>query len=122
MSEECRAATGWRLKFGLYNLGSTDVNDLPILGASGNTDARTLATMIADPQQATEKILGQWVGEVDYYLLADVLVRNLVCKTPCTRKLMEARAQPADEWVGRAGWILLLPLLAMQDKSLTDSY
>jgi 3-methyladenine DNA glycosylase AlkD len=89
------------------------------LWVSGNADARTLATMIADPEQATDRMLDQWVRAIEYYVLADVFVRNLVCKSPLARRKMKEWTRSPDEWVGRAGWHLLA-LLALQDGTLND--
>lgn len=91
------------------------------LWASGNTDARTLATMVADPARASEQLLDNWVRDTNYYCLIDLVVRNLASQTPFARKKMEEWIQSDDEWVGRAGWGLL-GMLAMQKNSLPDSY
>src|SRR3990172_1099061 len=41
------------------------------LWASGNHDARVLATMIADPKQADDELLDGWVRDLDNYVLTD---------------------------------------------------
>src|SRR3954462_601559 len=43
------------------------------LWASGNYDARILATMIADPKQMDSKEAETWVKDVDSYPLTDAL-------------------------------------------------
>lgn len=89
------------------------------LWASGNTDAQSLATMIIDPKQAEEDFLDRMVKDISYYALVDIYVRNIVSKSPHARKKMEQWIKSKDEWVGRAGW-MLLSILAMQDKDLPD--
>ena len=91
------------------------------LWATGNTDARTLATMIASPAEATEKLLDEWVSSTDYYCLIDVFARNLAGKTPLARKKMDEWTRSKDEWIGRAGWHLLGGL-AMNANGLPDSF
>ncbi len=91
------------------------------LWATGNTDAQTLATMIADPFEATEDLLDRWAQDIQYYCLADVFVRVLVSRTPFAKKKAEQWSQSAGEFVGQAGWDLV-GCLVMTDKSLPDSY
>ncbi len=43
------------------------------LWATGNHDARILATMIADPKAITRKVLESWSRDVDNYVLTDAL-------------------------------------------------
>ncbi|MFM2126114.1 MAG: hypothetical protein RL328_2565, partial [Acidobacteriota bacterium] len=45
------------------------------LWKTGNSDARTLATMIADSDAATEKELDSWVRDVTFSLMAQMLSR-----------------------------------------------
>lgn len=40
---------------------------------SGNTDARILATMIADPLQLKPSTVNKWIKDVHYYVLSDQL-------------------------------------------------
>jgi 3-methyladenine DNA glycosylase AlkD len=90
------------------------------LWASGNHDARILATMIADPKQADMATLDAWVRDVDCYPLGDAL-SGYVAKTPLARQKMEEWTQSDDEWIGQVGWNLLAHL-ATNDKSLPDDY
>jgi len=90
------------------------------LWASGNHDARVLATQIADPQQADETLLSAWVSELDNYGLADAFA-EFAGKTPFARSLAERWANADAEYVGRAGWHLLAKM-ALLDPSLPDDY
>ncbi|MCZ6776129.1 MAG: DNA alkylation repair protein [Ignavibacteria bacterium] len=91
------------------------------LWKTGNTDAQTLATMIADPERMSEPALDKWLKDIHYYLLVDVFVGNVVSKSKFAKSRMELWTKSEDEWVGRAGWHLLAQL-AMRGDSLGDSY
>jgi 3-methyladenine DNA glycosylase AlkD len=88
------------------------------LWASGNHDARILATMIADPGEMTGAELDKWIRDVDNYVLADALA-GLASRTPVARKKMEKWTRATHEWIGRIGWGMLARL-AMSDTTLTD--
>lgn len=88
------------------------------LWASGNHDARILATMIADPAATTGAQLDKWIRDVDNYVLADALA-GLASRTPVARKKLEKWTLSTHEWVGRIGWGILARL-AMSDSNLTD--
>lgn len=89
------------------------------LWATGNTDARSLATMVADPAQMDEETLDDWLKDISYYMLADIFAGNIVSKTAFAKKKMETWTRSDDEWIGRAGWQLLAHL-AMKDESLKN--
>lgn len=90
------------------------------LWATGNHDARVLATMVADPQQADDALLDAWARDLDNYVLTDAL-SAYVARTPLARAKMEEWTRSAEEWIGAAGWNLLAHL-ALNDLSLPDSY
>ena len=76
------------------------------LWASGNHDARILATMIADPLQATEHDLEGWVSDLENHVLGDALSK-FAAQTPHARKKMQQWTRSADETIGMAGWCML---------------
>jgi 3-methyladenine DNA glycosylase AlkD len=90
------------------------------LWKSGNTDARILATMIADPAKMTEKVLDGWIGGVRYYVLADA-VASLAIRTTSARGLAERWIREPAEFVAQAGWSMVARL-AMQDKTVPEAY
>ncbi len=73
------------------------------LWETGNHDARILATLIADPAQASEALLERWVGAVDNYALG-MAVTDYAAQTPCALQLMARWMHSDDEWFGQAGW------------------
>ncbi len=90
------------------------------LWKTGNVDARTLATMIADPAAFSSDELELWLGELSYYLLVD-LFASLVAKGPHAKEKAEAWSASEDEWRARAGFDLVTRL-AMDDASLSDAW
>jgi 3-methyladenine DNA glycosylase AlkD len=90
------------------------------LWASGNHDARVLATMVADPKTVSERLLDAWSKELDNYVLAD-LFSGLVAKSPLAQKKMEAWTRSKDEWIGSAGWNLVAQL-AIRDNQVSNDY
>ena len=90
------------------------------LWATGNQDARVLATMIADPLKMTSRELDTWARDLDNYCLTDCF-SGLVSEARHARTKMEKWGKSKGEWTGRAGW-LLLAHLARKDSELTDRY
>jgi 3-methyladenine DNA glycosylase AlkD len=88
------------------------------LWASGNHDARVLATMIADPARMDAKDLDSWVRDLQNYAQTDAFSK-LAGHTPHARLKMEAWTRSPEEWIGAAGWNVL-GLLATADTSLKD--
>jgi 3-methyladenine DNA glycosylase AlkD len=89
------------------------------LWATGNHDARILATMIADPSMIGRKQLDAWAAAADNYGLADAIAR-MVAKTPHARVTAEAWTQSAGEHVGQCGWTVFA-LLAAAGESFSDA-
>jgi 3-methyladenine DNA glycosylase AlkD len=88
---------------------------------SQNIDARTLATMIADPSRVSEELVEDWLKDISYYVLVDMLVSNVASQVDFAKTKMELWTKSNKEWEGRAGWQLLAHL-AMKDDSLSDEY
>ena len=79
------------------------------LWRTGNHDARVLATMVADPAALDELTLDAWVRDLDSYPIADAFA-GLAARAPAARRMMERWMTSDDEWVGRAGWLVLARL------------
>jgi 3-methyladenine DNA glycosylase AlkD len=73
------------------------------LWASGNHDARVLATMVADPDAIDAKTLNAWAKALDSYVIADAFSK-LAAQSPVGRKRTETWVRSKDEWIGTAGW------------------
>ena len=90
------------------------------LWATGNHDARILATMIADPAQATDKLLESWAKDLFNYVLTNAL-SIFASQTPLAPKKAEKWTKAKGEWIASAGWNLLGGV-AMRNKDLPDDY
>lgn len=90
------------------------------LWATGNHDARILATMIADPNRADSSLLDSWVGDLRDYVVAGAL-STYISKTAFVREKMEQWTQSEGEWIAAVGWNLL-GFLALNDQTLPDEY
>jgi 3-methyladenine DNA glycosylase AlkD len=98
----------------------TDQSLAESLWATGNHDARHLATMVASPKKISEDTLDSWVKDLDNYVISDAF-SGLVNQTPFSQAKMEAWTEAESEWAGQVGWNLLAHL-AMKDKTLPDDY
>jgi 3-methyladenine DNA glycosylase AlkD len=97
-------------------------HDLAVkLWESGNVDAMSLATMIADPNGVDEDTMDRWLQGLNYYLLVDLLVGGIVSKSPYAKSKMEKWTRSEEEFTGQAGWDLLSQI-AMNDQELPDDY
>ena len=90
------------------------------LWETGNHDAQVLATLIADPQQMTDKQAEAWAKELGNYSVMEMLMR-FMARTPLARKKAEKWHKSKDEWIGSAGWGLI-GQLALNDATLPDEY
>lgn len=77
---------------------------------SGNTDARTLATMVADSSALTSAVADRWVKEIDYYLLANC-VSGVVAKSPVASAKMKQWMKSGKEFVRQCGYDVLASCL-----------
>lgn len=84
------------------------------LWATGNADARILATRIADPAQVTAKELNAWVAGITHYVLADAFA-PLVFASRFGRSRMEAWLKSRDEFRSTVAWNLVARFAANSD-------
>jgi 3-methyladenine DNA glycosylase AlkD len=89
------------------------------LWSSGIHEARILACMIDDPQQVTEAQLERWVKEFDSWDVCDQCCNRLIRKTNFARQKSLTWARRSEEFVKRAGFVLMA-VLAVHDKKATD--
>ena len=91
------------------------------LWRTGNQDARTLATLIADPKAMTADDLDAWASTLDYYMVTDMFAGNVVANTPYIGAKADEWTGSDAEFVAEAGWNLIA-ILAMRDTTLPDAY
>ena len=82
-------------------------------------EARILACMIDDPQQITADRLERLVNEFDSWDLCDQCCNRLFSKTPFARQKALAWANRPEEFVKRAGFVMMA-VLAVHDKKAAD--
>jgi 3-methyladenine DNA glycosylase AlkD len=73
---------------------------------SGNRDARSLATLLADNGRLDETLLERWIADTDDWSLCDG-VSALVCVRPFAREKIRAWAKREEEFVKRAAFATL---------------
>lgn len=76
------------------------------LWASGNHDARVLATMIADASLVQRSTLTAWARDLDNYVVTDAFSK-LVAHSPHGGALAKSWMDDGREWIARAGWSVL---------------
>lgn len=82
-------------------------------------EARFLATMIADPEKATERQIESWVKDFDSWDVCDQACGNFFDKTEFAYKKAAEWSKKDEEFVKRAGFVLMA-CLSVHDKTATD--
>ena len=90
------------------------------LWATENTDARTLATMIADPQQLTASSADAWLREVSFSLLIGMHA-SLVARSPVALGRLKKWTTAKKESTRQCGYDLLCAMLRNEVDSLDDA-
>jgi 3-methyladenine DNA glycosylase AlkD len=90
------------------------------LWATGNHDARILATMIAEPDRMIKTDLEAWAQNLDNYIITDAF-SQIPAQSKFAKALAEKWIKSKSEWIGEAGWNIVSHL-AMRDPSLPDAY
>ena len=89
------------------------------LWSSAIHEARILACMIDDPQQVTADQLEHWVADFDSWDLCDQCCNRLFRNTPFARQKALAWASRPEEFVKRAGFVLMA-VLSVHDKKAAN--
>jgi len=89
------------------------------LWATGNHEARLLASMVDDPAQVTEDQMEAWAAEFDSWDVCDQVTSNLFDKTRFAYDKGREWSAAPDEWVKRAAFATAAAL-AVQDKKAAD--
>jgi 3-methyladenine DNA glycosylase AlkD len=86
---------------------------------SGIHEARILAGMIDSPEKVTEEQMEKWVMDFDSWDVCDQCCSNLLDKTKFARKKAVQWSEREEEFVKRAGFVLMATL-AVHDKKAED--
>lgn len=90
------------------------------LWATGNHDARVLATMIADAKTMSFSELEAWSDDLNGHAITDAW-GGLAGRTPHARALAVRWLDDDNEWKARASWGLI-GQLAMNDADVADDF
>jgi 3-methyladenine DNA glycosylase AlkD len=83
-------------------------------------EARLLAGFIDDPKLVTKKQMDSWVKDFDSWDVCDQVCSNLFDRTPFAYKKAFEWSKRKEEFVKRAGFVLMA-CLAVHDKKADDS-
>ncbi|MBF6599426.1 MAG: DNA alkylation repair protein [Dehalococcoidia bacterium] len=89
------------------------------LWATGVHEARTLAALIDEPSRVTRAQMRRWVRDLDSWDVCDGCCMDLFDKTPYAIECALAWAGRREEYVKRAGFVLMAALAA-HDKAADD--
>ena len=89
------------------------------LWATGNHEARLVASMVDDPSQVTEGQMDAWAAAFDSWDVCDQVTSNLFDKTPFAYDKVREWSAAEDEWIKRAAFATAAAL-AVQDKKAAD--
>jgi len=87
--------------------------------ASGVHEARILAGLVDDPAIVDEAQLEAWAAQIDSWDVCDGCCNNLFVKTPWAYPKAVAWSSRPEEFVKRAGFVLMA-CLAVHDKKAAD--
>ena len=89
------------------------------LWATGNHEARLLASMVDDPASVTAEQMDAWAAAFDSWDVCDQVTSNLFDKTPYAWDKVREWSAARDQWVKRAAFATAAAL-AVQDKQAAD--
>ena len=88
---------------------------------TGNIDAMILATMIMDATDVSIQEIKDMIKPITYYRLIDEFAYNVIMETTFAAKLAEEWMNLSEEFVGRAGWNILIASI-LDDKTVSVDY
>ena len=83
-------------------------------------EARLLAGFIAEPKETSQSLMEKWVKDFDSWDTCDLVCGNLFDKTPYAWAKALEWSKRKEEYVKRAGFVLMATL-AVHDKQSADS-
>ncbi len=89
------------------------------LWETGFHESRILSTIIDIPSKVTEEQMDHWVCEFDSWDVCDQCCSNLFSRTPFAVKKVEEWVMREEEYVRRAGFVMMAAL-AVHDKKAED--
>ena len=92
------------------------------LWKTGYHEARILATMIDDPARVTEDQMEEWAAGFDSWDVVDNCCGNLFDKTPFAVAKAHEWSKRSEEYVKRAGFVLMAELAVHDKKALNRTF
>ncbi len=92
------------------------------LWASGIHEARVLAGLVDDPARVTAAQLERWVKDFDSWDVCDGVCSNLFDRTPFAHEKAVAWSARPEEFVKRAGFVLMAALAVHDKKALDERF
>lgn len=89
------------------------------LWKTGYHEARVLASLIADPENMTERLMERWVHDFDSWAICDACCAELFDDTPFAISKAFEWSTNKKEYVKRAGFVMMAAL-AVHRKELND--
>ncbi len=83
-----------------------------------NVDARSLATMILDPEQLDEETAYKWISELNYYALG-LLLAGCLAQSNFVQKVVNEWTDSENEYIRQSAYDALACMLKRDDKSLS---
>ena len=87
-----------------------------------NRETRILASMLAEPKMVTEELMEQWVLKFNYWEICDQVIMNLFEKTPFAYKKCYEWSDREEEFVKRAGFVLMARLAVSDKKTENEEF
>jgi 3-methyladenine DNA glycosylase AlkD len=89
---------------------------------SGIHEARILTTMIDDPEKVTPRQMDKWVKDFDSWDVCDQCCSNLFDKTKWATQKAIQWASSREEFVKRAGFVLMATLAVHDKKAINAQF
>jgi 3-methyladenine DNA glycosylase AlkD len=90
------------------------------LWQTGVLEARCVAALVDDPALVTEAQMERWASDFDHWAVCDQVCNKLFDKTPFAWKNAVRWSRRREEYVKRAGFVLMATL-AVHDKRAPDA-
>ncbi len=87
---------------------------------TGVREARVVAFLCDDPRKVTRGQANQWARESGSWDVCDGMIIHLLRKTPFAWELAERWARQKQQWVRRAGFVMIASLV-VHDKGAPDA-
>jgi len=87
-----------------------------------NRETRILASMLTEPKMVTEELMEQWVLKFNYWEICDQVIMNLFEKTPFAYKKCYEWSDREEEFVKRAGFVLMARLAVSDKKTENEEF